>query len=129
MNEICNIGNILWVLNNYQRFRGFKVSLKVIIIVKELNQLFEIFKICQSKTVRISIGQVHLKSYEGKSDSDFQTCKRICIQFIYDLSYFRLCNSCCWLLIIFVCSKLSLDRLNCYDYSNPPSLFLLYTCL
>lgn len=125
--NFVTICNVLWVLNNYKRFQGRKVFLEVIIIVKEFNQLPNIVKICQSMTIRTSIIQVHLKHYEGESNSDVHTCTRICIQFIYDLSYFSLLYSCCWLLIIFVCSKLCLDHLSLYDRSNPPLfIFAVY---
>lgn len=59
----------------------------------------------QSNLVRTSMVQVHLKPCEGESDSDFQTCKKSCVQSVYDWYYFSICYSYCWLLTIFMCKQ------------------------
>lgn len=59
----------------------------------------------------------------------FRHARGSCIHLVYDWSYLRLLYSCGWLLTLFVCSKLSLDRLYWYDRSNPSLFFLcIHSC-
>lgn len=50
--------------------------LEVLLVIKELNHLFEIDKLCQAMIIKPSMFKVYLKPYEGESDSILQTHKR-----------------------------------------------------
>lgn len=86
--KLMTIGNILQSFNNYKRFKSRNGFLEVLIIDIKLNRLFRIDKICQSLVIKTFAVQVHLKPYEGESDSILQMCKRSCIQLVIWLIVF-----------------------------------------
>lgn len=75
---------ILQSFNNYNRFEDRDVFFKVLMIIKELNLLFEIDKMCQSVIMKSLMFKIHMKLDEEESNNILQMYKRIYIKLIHD---------------------------------------------
>lgn len=78
------IGNDSLKFQLLQKYLRIIVFLEVEIIVKQLNQIFGIDRVCQSMITKSSPFKVHLKPYEEKPEGILHACKQSCIKLVYD---------------------------------------------